>query len=214
MKLHCVSALLLRTFPFSNVVPLPQQAPSPNKSISDVIGAIRLTSRRPHWMERPVVEAGQTPPPKRSRFADQSPPPKMEHHIAQPEPNIKSQASTKEAVYVESEPEEPEEPEQSLGVMEELMTNTWHEHRQGSNLQDYSYGCSNGRLLCRQDHISLQDNSYGYSPNMAPMDASGSEKEYGDIVPEVRPQGEVHQAKARLRLSTLCRPKAAALQPP
>ena len=62
--------------------------------------------------------------------------------------------------------------------------------------------------------MSLQDDSYGYSPNTAPMDASGSEREDGDIVPEVRPQGKVCQAKAPLNISTVCRPKAAACQPP
>ena len=69
-------------------------------------------------------------------------------------------------------------------------------------------------LAAHRQGFNLQDNSYGYSPSMAPMHASGSEREDGDIVPEVRPQGKVCQAKAPLKISTVCRPKAAALQPP
>ena len=71
--------------------------------------------------------------------------------MPQPKPNIKSQASTKEAVFAESDPEEPEELELLCGVMEELMTHTWHAHLQGSNVQVNSYGSSDGRLLCTQD---------------------------------------------------------------
>ncbi len=180
-KLHDCSAL-----PQARMsTPSPSKSPSA-KSISDVVmGAMasKLTSRRPTWMERP--DAYQTPPPKKSRVADQSPPPsKIELHIPQPEPNIKSQASTEEAVFAESDPEEPEELELSCGVMEELMT---HAHLQGSNAQVNSYGSSDGQLLCTQDHIPL---SLYDSPHTTPIDDSGSEREYGDIVPEVRPQGQ------------------------
>ena len=67
-----------------------------------------------------------------------------------------------------------------LSVMDELMIDAWAAHCQGANLQDDSYGSTK---------------KYGPNrPNTAPMDASGSKREYNDIVPEGRPQVKVAAA--------------------
>ena len=64
-----------------------------------------------------------------------------------------------------------------LSMMDELMIDARAAHCQGANLQDDSYGST----------TEYDPNS----PNTAPMDASGSEREDSNIVPEGRPQGKI-----------------------
>ncbi len=68
----------------------------------------------------------------------------------------------------------------ALSMADELMIDAWVANRQGSNLQDDSY-----RSTEKHDPNSL---------NTVPMDASGSEREDRNIVPEVRLQGKVAAA--------------------
>ena len=65
----------------------------------------------------------------------------------------------------------------ALSMADELMIDAWVANRQGSNLQDDSY-----RSTEKHDPNSL---------NTVHMDASGSEREDRNIVPEVRLQGKV-----------------------
>ncbi len=64
-----------------------------------------------------------------------------------------------------------------LSVMDELMIDAWAAHCQGANLQDDSYGST----------TEYDPNS----PNTAPMDVAGSEREDSNMVSEGRPQGKV-----------------------
>ena len=182
----------LSKFPLPTSFPLLTSTPLLTSRLAMPMPPMKLVSHRPAWMERLVGNAGQTPPPKRSRVADQSPPPKMEHHIPDPEPNIKSPVWSL-PWYIKSVESEPEpEDQMSFSVMDELMNHTWNQYH----------------------HPNPQEDSYEDCPNMAPMDtkSSGLEKEDRNNVPEVSPQGKIYPNKARLRLSTLSRPKATAPQ--
>ena len=69
-------------------------------------------------------------------------------------------------------------------MMYEFMIDAWAVHCQGANLQDDADGST----------TEYDPNS----PNTAPMDASGSEREDSNIVSEGRPQRKVAATPERL----------------